>query len=643
MALELDATPEIRGVVQKNILQFITDTKPDVGARKEIYTIRRDMFEGRHHKYTNVVGLTSKEQSGHVLPVFNYVQKLGRHLQRVLTNNPFKFRVISDDESNKIENLRAEGVEDFIGKVLYDNKFQKTTFKRGGLNQIRDGNFAIKCWVEVDKNGDRAIKIVGAEDLSKLHVLWDDSSGTSFSALAYVDEWSVAKVKREFGADIEIPDTAKDTSNTSGGQQGDEYGTTTGTGVAGSRNMYPDYKGKNAKVQVADYWGWAKVPVTEEDEEGETQVTGSEYKVINAILLGKGDDSSLVQYIETDYRRIPWFIGHCEPNPGKPWSGAFIDNIIDANIELNDRSGEEADLIRAGANKKYLAINMPDFDPQSIRTGSAQVIFIEGEDADFRQLSETVNIFPSESYTNKTMEHLFNLGLPRIAIASGTAPYTGRAGAIQYQPVADTVQDLRDNWDVVLQDLFDMIQEYAIDYFPETAELFKIATMDEDGRIIDSEPTLRKIGFDWDSPTPLSRSDRVVDAVTLYDRKAIPLRKLLEEVGYDDPARMIKELKEEWKDEDLVAIRTRFEELGEGVRTAQNEARREQLELEEEILAEQQGAQGGTPENQPILTQGNSERRGVSQARGVPNTGQTVSQQGDARATQQNINAQRGV
>ena len=335
---------------------------------------------------------------------------------------------------------------------------------------------------------------------------------------------------------------------------------------------------------------------------------------------------------------------------GKPWSKGFIDDLVDPQIELNDRSGEEGDLVRVGSHMKFLVVNMPDFDPSSIKPGSGQVIFLEGEDVDFRPLQMSISPFPSESYIDRTTEHLFNLGLPKIALAAGTAPYTGRVAAIQYQPVADIAQNLRMKWEVVLTDLISTIQQYFIDYFPETHQFMKESIYNEDSKTYeDGEMTIREVEFDWENILPLSRSDKVVDASTMRDRNAISLHSYLELTGFKDPQKEIKKLKKEMNDEELVATMTKFQQLSSGAVRAQIDAAQKMRSAEEanaetmgsmEELANKASA-ANTPA--PILSpEQNSGRRGVSTSTGTP-TGQTATLKGSVAQASQNINAQQGV
>lgn len=632
----LDKDEKTQNIVKKFVLDMIKDIQPDVDERIGVYTIRRDMFEGRHHKYSNVMGLLQKEQEGHVLPVFNYIKKFSKKLTQSVTNFGFRLAVVAEDESNDIESVRSENVEQFIEKVLYDNKFYRVIFKRGTMTQVRDGDTAIKCVVEENNAGGRDIRMYLCERPENLYVLWDDTQGTSFSALAYVDEWSNERIRREFPG-VKLDDNKKGIStNTVGSHDNNQYAT---MGILPSnKNMSPSGKSKIPTERVIDFWGWI---ATDKDERGYPI-----YKVTNMVLVGKGEEAQIVQYMETDYNRIPWVFVHGESNPGKPWSSSFNDILFDANIELNDRTGEEADVIRIGANRKFVVKNMSDFDADSVKAGSGQVIYIDGEDADFYPLPDSVNIFPSESYKNSMLEHLFSLGLPKIALSAGTAPYTGRVGAIQYQAVTDEVTDLRDNWTNALEDLFLMIQEYGITFFPDLKEIFTISEEIEPGVFEDTVTAPRRVTIDWDNPLPLSRSDQVIDGATLFDRRVLPIKEFLTLAGYKDPNRIIKILKKEWSDPELVPIRSTMQELSTGVLIKQNEAARMAAETNEQIEMQANMAANPPQTNTPAPMRHsfqNSNQRGVSSAKGVPQTGGSATPEGAARQVQQNVNAQSGA
>ena len=620
---------DVREKIIERISKDLDSLKDEVSSREPVINKRRKFYEGSQEGYTNIVGLTNKMQEGHILAVFNYIMKFVQKLHQVLTNSIPKIKIVPQDEGDEVETIRAEMVEKAINKVLRDNKFFNVIFKRCGLTQIRDGDFSLDCKVQKDSIDGTHIEITPTEDLLKLMVWWDDSSGSSFSATAFRDMWTISKIKREFGIDVEAFSDNKVGTPSKGDHLRNQYGIFAGS-MPGGTNMISG-ETKLPKAELVDYWGY--------------EVIGDAIKVINVIFINR----EMKQFIVTDYKKIPRFIGHSFENPGRPWSSSFIDPLMDPQIELNDRTSEEGDLIRVGAHMKFLVVNMPDFDPDSIKPGSGQVIFIEGENADFRPLLNNMTPYPSEAYLNRVMEHLFNLGIPKIGLAAGTAPYTGRVASIVYQPIIDIITQLRINWETVLEELVLTIQQYLIDYFPETHTFMRehIET-DEDGQSYDGNPIIREVQFDWDNVLPLSKSDKIVDASTMRDRHAISLYTYLEQAGFKDPSSEIKRLKKESNDKELMIIMDKFSQYAPGVVKAQLDANRAMQTAAEEAQGEAAGnaaaVEAGTPKAQaPILNNGqNDGRRGIPSASGTP-TGQTASAKGAIAQTSQNINAKNGT
>lgn len=616
---------EIAERVEKN-LEF---AKQEVSDREPVIQKRQDFFNGDHHKWTNVVGQAIKQQQGHILAVFNYILRFCQKLHQTLTNSVPRLKIIPKDEANEIETSRAERVEEAIYDVFKKNDFFSVVFKRCALNQIRDGDFTFECKVVDDAKDGKKIVIIPNENLLKIMVGWDDASGSSFSFVAFSDYWSVAKIKREYDYDAEPNSEAEKQADSKGDHLRDQFGIFASNASGGIK--IPTGESKIPKAKITDYWGY--------------EVIKGEVKVVNLIFINK----DLVQFIVTDYKEIPRLIGHSLIVAGKPWSMSFIDPLIDPQIELNDRSSEEGDLIRVGSHMKFLVVNMPDFDPDSITPGSGQCVFIEGENADFRPLQMSISPFPSADYINRVLDHLFNLGLPKIALAAGTAPYTGKIAAIQYQAVVDIVTDYRIQWEIVMKRLSRMIQQYFIDYFPETHAFMRENILDETtGDMSEGELIIRDLEFDWDNVLPLSRSDKVVDASTMRDRNAISLSTYLEEAGFRDPGTEIKKLKKEAKDEELMTLLAKFNQFAPGVVKAQLEAQKMTMAAEEANAATMgataETLNGATPKSTPPLLNAsqNDGRRGVLTGTGTP-TGQTATPKGAVAQVGQNMNAQNGV
>lgn len=622
-----------REEIVEKVNGFLDKTKDEIAERQPIIEKRQDFFEGRHHKWTNVVGQLVKQQEGHILAVFNYILKMCQKVHQTLTNTPPKIKIQAKDESNEIETARAERVEEAVYQVLEsaENDFFKIVFPRCALNQIRDGDFTFECKV-MEEKGVKRIVITPNEDLLKVVIGWDDASGSSFSWAVFSDLWATSKILRDFGYEAEAETEAPTKSTQQGDHLSDQFGIFANQS-AGAKSTVPSGKVSVPRARVTDYWGY--------------ELIKGEMKVVNLIFINKEN----VQFIVTDYKRIPRFVGHSFVVAGKPYSMGFIDPLMDPQIELNDRSSEEGDLVRVGSHMKFLVVNMPDFDPDSIKPGSGQCIFIEGENADFRPLTMNISPFPSGDYVNRVMEHLFNIGLPKIALAAGTAPYTGRVGAIQYQPFEDLIGAFRIQWEIVMRQLVRTIQEYLIAYFPESLPFMRESIYDDVTQTAsDGDPIIRDVEFDWENVLPLSRSDKVIDASNLRDRGAISLSTYLEEAGFKYPQKEIKKLKKEAKDAELMTLMSKFQQFSPGVVKASLEAQMASQKAQEANAQTAADTAAATPpatatpaSTPPIMNSSqNSGRRGVYSAAGTPN-GQTATPAGAVAQATQNLNAQGGA
>ncbi|MBK9272860.1 MAG: hypothetical protein IPM48_14850 [Saprospiraceae bacterium] len=625
--IDKSVSSKVREDISDAVLKKLDGMKHEISNRQPIIQKRRDFYEGRHDKWTNVTGQPSKKQEGHILATFNYILKFCQKIVSVLVNQPPKIKIVPKDESNEIETSRSEALESAVRQVFKDNKFFPVKMEKAAVSQVRDGDFVIDCRVIKNQDTDQPeIKITPNEDVLKVSVGWDDASGTSFSSITFSDLWTLDKIKREYDFEAEpVGDEKTANASSRGSHNNDQYGIFSNASGSDAETV-PDGIAKVPKARVTDYWGW--------------EVIDGKAKVINIIYINK----DLKQFVVTDYKDIPKKVGHSFVVAGKPWSMGFIDPLIDPQLELNDRTGEEGDLVRVGSHMKFLVLNMPDFDAKSVKPGSGQVIFLEGENVDFKPLQMSISPFPSDVYLDRVMEHMFNLGLPKIALSAGTAPYTGRVAAIQYQPVADLVESFRGKWNDVLEDLIKQIQQYLIDYFPETHSFMRESIMTEEGMFEDGELVIRDVTFDWDNILPLSRSDKVVDASTLRDRGAISLHTYLEQVGFPDPAKEIKKMKMEHKDEDLMTLLQKFNEFSPGAVKASIEARKAMVESEAQMAESNQILQNQpTPAvKAPLRSQEQNDQRGIPSAMGTP-TGQTASARGAVAQTSQNINAQSGV
>lgn len=591
--LVLEGTPQEQSEWNKKIQDRLEVLSPDRDKRKRIYRIRKDFYTGDQSTYTTIIGLTVKEKKGHANAVMNYAGKTSAKIGYALANNPPKLTVPArkvQSEVRAIEADRAQGVEDFIDTVFTNNRFWKGGYRRSSFNQVVNADFAIKLYPYNSGTKDEPVwefKVINHERMENLLVGWRGDDPTQFDYVIVDEMRSIQSIKDEYG--IVVPESLattasdqKDASGNSSHNNNNQWGT----------------KGPNSAARVSLPDGQSNVPT----------IRFIEYDDENVYALKIG--TQIVQLIFKDGKTFPkmkfWRIGHNIPNPGSPWSISDIDYLVDPQTELNEASNEERDYIRVGANQKYVAYNMTDFNPESIRTGSGGVIFVNSPDgtARFEPLQTNVNSFPIDSYLSRVQNHLHDLGLPKVSYGASGAD-SGRSKAIDYQTMVDLVVFKRDAWELVLDEVCELIQIMGNFFFPEL-NIFKDP---QTGGFV-----VRHVEFDWTDILPVTQADKVVNVINKV-QMGLPFKEAYKELGYRDVDAIISAMKEEARDPELMEFRSKMWQLTAGILAAQQNA----------MAVNGSTEQMDSPVNQagPTLTQSQNQGRSSS----LP-----VSQQGGTTA-----------
>ena len=332
--LPLEGDEDLQAQWRTKIKSAIEDLKPDRNERRNTYRKRHDFYVGNHGDYSNVNGVIkdTKQKRGHINQVTNYAGKTVVKLALGLANNPPNQTITPDDVIEPIEQIRAQGVEDFVDDVFDQNRFFKSTYRRGCFIQSEYGDTAVKCFPLVDE---KKIKIVGHDDMSTIMVGWNGNPGEYDYVIAEMNltpkriyENYGIKVDEKAFADYKEKD--KDYSETGDWRDGKQWGTQ-GSGVG--KSELPSGKSKQPTLCVVEY----------------------DSKDTYALLI----EDKLVQLQFKDdinYPKVPyWTIIPNIPNPPSPWSIADIDYLMDPQIELNDNDNRTADHIRVGNVQRYVS------------------------------------------------------------------------------------------------------------------------------------------------------------------------------------------------------------------------------------------------------------------------------------------------
>lgn len=543
--LLLEGTKAEQKRMNRAIAKYVRELEPDRNERKQIYRKRKDFYTGDQGDYSNIVGIIKdgKQKRGHTNQVANYAGKTVVKMAFGIANNPPRLNVIPQDEVDEIEGVRSQSVEDYINSVFDSkkNRFWKKTFRRAAFHQAEFGDAAIKIYPEVDK---KEVCIQGHDDMSTIMVMWNGNFSEydgviveyDLSPQAVYDRYKI-KVNEKL-----LKSEQKEESKNEGSWLNNNQWGTRGNGNQGVSGL-PTGKTLIPKVKVQEF-----------DTED-----------IYAIRI-QGELVQLVFKDDISYPKVKfWTIIPNIPNPPSPWSIADIDYLMDVQVELNDNDNRSADHLRVGNVQRYVAYNMSDFDPESIKTTSGQVIFVNDPEgrAKFEPLQTNINNFPDDQYHNRKMSQMYDMGLPKVTYGSSGAD-SGRSKALDYQSSIDLTEYKRDAWELALQDICEKIQIFGnfllrsdnVDWFNDVGGNFIV----------------RNVEFDWSDILPLSQSDKIVNVANKFNMIGISLKQAYKELGYRNPDDMIKELEKELDNPKLMILRSKAWQLSQGLLEAQAQA-----------------------------------------------------------------------
>lgn len=536
--LPLEGTPEEQALISKKISDIYENLRKDRDLRKTAYTKRRDFYSGNHYQYSNINGIIKdvKNKKGHTNQVTNYAGKTVVKIAQSLSNNPPKLTGIPQDITNDIETVRTQSLQDFVDLTLdsKENRFWKTTYRRASFNQSCLGDAAIKTYVKDDK-----IIIRSHDDMGSISVGWNGTDPDGYDCVISERDLTAKAIEDEYGIKVNEKKITTQNSGTSTGDWDQNQWGTKGSRVGAP--ILPTGKNDMPTVKVVEY----------------------DSKDYYALKI----DGQLVQLSYKDGKTFPkisfWTFVHNIPNPPSNWSIADIDYLIDVQVEMNDNDSRASDYIRVGGVQRYVAYNMNDFDPESVKTSSGQVIFVNSPDGSsrFESLATNVNNFPSDSYHERKLKQMYDMGLPRVNYGASGAD-SGRSKAMDYQSSIDLTIFKRDSWELALQDIIEKIQIFGHFLHPEL-DFF----LNEDEEFI-----LRNFEFDWTDILPVSQADKIVNIANKYSMIGIPLVQAYKELGYRNPEAMVEQLKKELEDPNLMILRSKQWALSGGLLQAQNQA-----------------------------------------------------------------------
>ena len=602
--------------------------KGDQSDRQMVGRKRYDFFVGDQASYTTVVGKVAKEKKGHANAVYNYAGKTVVKIGYGLANNPPKITIPArtmPEDFIEAERTRSQSVEDFSEEVFRRNRFWKGGYRRACFNQVAMADAFVKVY-PVNKgtaeNPEWDVKIISQEKMGNILVGWRGDNPMEFDFVIAEEKRTVQSIFDEFGVKVplELHEVKQDTEKQSSSHQSNGQ-----WGVSGSaqRVSLPSGKTNEPSVTLVEY-----------DDEN-----------VYALMIGK----QLIQLAFKDDKSFPkmkfWVHVPNIPQPGSPWSISDIDFLIDPQVEFNEASNDERDYIRVGAQQRYVAYNMDEFDPESLKASSGGVIFVNSPDgtAKFDPLQTNVNTFPVDSYLNRARDVIYDMGVPKVTYGASGAD-SGRSKAIDYQSMVDLLIFKRDSWELALDQVMEKIQILGDFYFKY--DFFKDPAIEKF--------VIRHAEFDWADILPVTQGDKVVNVLNKVTM-GLPFEYAFKELGYRDVDAILDAMRREAKDEDLMMFRSKMYQLAGGIVEAQKRAQEQMQGMEEtpgtgagsppaggEMVAPGFGGPGAPAVNQPGPVLSQTQNQGRESSLPMAQRGGTTSftsPRGFIERTRQNLQA----
>ncbi len=476
------------------------------------YLTLRDVYENNLAKYSNVFGLTDVNKLGHVRASYNYLSQVVDKLTNFLTAKAPIINVPPRQTDDPVEVERATNIKYFLDKIHHQNRF-KYFFKRAGHMQSLFGDAFIKgpWWDPKTKR----ICYTWVEDPGQVFMGWKDNRFEEVDWVAFQTLQSVDSIKAQYGLDNVAPYEGRIIGGT--------YPVPSPTKRWTERQ---DRQTMQLDALVTEYW----------DEE---------------VMMLVINNSDIVQYIEHDYGFIPVQKVENVHVDNRPWGKADVEELMDANVELQDRMNDAADAIRQGAVPRFKVVNDTNFDVDSVKAGAnGQFIFVNGDKADVGPIPSSVSIAPYEMYIKSIMQIIYDLGLPAIAWGGHAPETSGHSYNFQYQAITDKVRNKQLIWEMALETLNERILILAEKYIPGIKTIL-------DGHFVTD--------IEWEDFMPLMTSDNIVNVSNKRDRGLISYHTALKELGYKDPDAELDLIIQEWSDPKLAPVIAKNALLTEGI------------------------------------------------------------------------------
>ena len=365
--------------------------KTQVGTLKYVgYTKLREFFDGDQWEYI-------PEAGGH-LRVYNYVATTVFNYTAFMTNEPVEFDVPPQEITDPIEIVRAETKETILKEILKDNEFN-IQFEEAAQNGSLLGDSFILGPFYDDLN--KRIYFQNVKKPENIKIVWSDDSYREMEGFIHNYYLSLEKAERIFKAQLKEK----------------------GINLIATLMPSSDETTSQQMVEIMEYW----------DDERRVLII----------------NNRLLDYTEHNWGFIPLLYVRNIPHPERPWGISDVENMLDSQVEYNEKNQDVSEILKASAFPTIFGKNLK---PMQIQSGLMQLIDI-GDEAELMPDPRRAGAAPIEVALNNRRGDIFNISGINEVLYGGTTvrQATGRALSVLMQSVNNRIKGRQERWSVALQ------------------------------------------------------------------------------------------------------------------------------------------------------------------------------------------------
>jgi hypothetical protein len=539
-------------------LLYGVKTKLGHGYRRVGYERLRDFFDGDQWLYV--------PEGGQPMKVYNYCRNTVFNYTAFMTNEPIDIDVPAVDITDEVEVARAEAKEKVLREILVDNKFE-VQFEAGVQNGSLLGDTIILG--PFYDSEEKRIWFQNVKRPENVRIIWADDTFTEifgFIHYYYISEEKAYQLYPKLKeSEVKLVTVELESSNTGSAEK------TGRVGQASSNTM-------RRMVELMDCW-------TDE---------------IHMLMVG----TQVVDFENHGFGFVP--IEHV-PNiihPTEPFGISDIEDLLDPQVEYNERSSDMSEVISQTAFPYIFGRNL---DPVEVQSGTLNLIDI-GDEGELQPDPRGGQAGRLENELARRKSSMFEIsGLnENIFGGSGVRAVTGRALSVLMQSVNNRIKGRQNRWTIALQDLFENI-------------FLLIEKFEKNGKELVGGFYKTDIFF----PGTLLRN--TTDEINKFNAKLQSQETTMKNLGVPSPKDERKIMKEELSDQMLMVELSRNPGLQMQIKQmlqqqiANNIAGEKPMMREDENMEEAPSANGGAPQQSAVSPDGavnqTNQRAGASVAR----------------------------